>query len=131
MKIKDLEGYELVNGRYVKKKKYNKYRNTKKTIDDIVFDSEKEAKYYTQLMLLKKAKEITDFERQVKMPIEVNGVHIAFYILDFKIFYPDGSVRYIDIKAQDNKSKKWITTDVFKLKKKLIEAIYKIKIELL
>ena len=61
MKIKDLEGYELVNGRYVKKKKYNKYRNTKKTIDDIVFDSEKEAKYYKQLMLLKKAKEITEF----------------------------------------------------------------------
>lgn len=133
MNIKDLkkEGFILKNGKWVKKGSYNKYRNTKKKVDGISFDSEKEANYYSQLILLEKAKEITKFERQVKMPIEVNDIHIAYYILDFKVYYPDGSIKYIDIKAQDKKTKKWITTDVFKLKKKLIEAIYKIKIELI
>jgi len=131
--IKDLEkqGYILKNGRLVKKSKYNKYRNTKKSVDGLSFDSTKEAEYYTQLKLLKKSKEITKFERQVKMPIEVNGVHIAYYVLDFKVYYPDGNIRYVDVKGKDKKSGKWITTDVFKLKKKLVEAIYKIKIELI
>ena len=133
MNIKDLEkeGFVLKNGKWVKNSSYNKYRNTKKKVDGISFDSEKEANYYSQLKLLERANEIVKFERQVKMPIEINNIHIANYILDFKVYYPDGSVKYVDIKAQDKKTKKWITTDVFKLKKKLIEAIYKIKIELI
>jgi hypothetical protein len=133
MNIKDLQeqGYVLKNGNWVKKGSYNKYRNSKKKVDDIIFDSEKEANYYSQLKILERAKEIIKFEHQVKMPIEINGVHIAFYILDFQVFYPDGIIRYIDIKALDKKTNKWITTDVFKIKKKLIEAIYKIKIELI
>ena len=65
------------------------------------------------------------------MPIEINGIHIAYYIIDFKVYYPNGNIKHIDIKAKDKKTNKWITTDVFKLKKKLIEAIYKIKIELI
>ena len=99
MNIKDLkkEGFILKNGKWVKKGSYNKYRNTKKKVDGISFDSEKEANYYSQLILLEKAKEITKFERQVKMPIEVNDIHIAYYILDFKVYYPDGSIKYIDI----------------------------------
>jgi hypothetical protein len=133
MNIKDLEkeGFVLKNGKWVKKRSYNKYRNTKKKVDGINFDSEKEANYYAKLKLLERANEIVKFERQVKMPIEINDIHIAYYILDFKVYYPNGDIKYIDIKAQDKKTKKWITTDVFKLKKKLIEAIYKIKIELI
>tara|TARA_R110002153_G_scaffold191945_1_gene345256 strand:+ start:222 stop:623 length:402 start_codon:yes stop_codon:yes gene_type:complete len=133
MNIKDLEkeGFILQNGKWVKKRSYNKYRNTKTKIDGINFDSQKEANYYSQLKLLERANEILKFERQVKMPIEVNGFHIAFYILDFKVYYPCGNIEHIDIKAKDKKTNKWITTDVFKLKKKLIEAIYKIKIILI
>jgi hypothetical protein len=133
MNIKDLEkeGFILKNGKWVKKRSYNKYRNSKTKIDGINFDSQKEADYYSKLKLLERAKEIVKFERQVKMPIEINGIHIAYYILDFKVYYPNGNIKHIDIKAKDKKTNKWITTDVFKLKKKLIEAIYKIKIELI
>lgn len=133
MNIKDLEkeGFILKNGKWVKKRSYNKYRNTKTKIDGINFDSQKEADYYSTLKLLERAKEIVKFERQVKMPIEVNNIHIAYYVLDFKVYYPNGNIKHIDIKAKDKKTNKWITTDVFKLKKKLIEAIYKIKIELI
>lgn len=125
------KGYSLKNGKLVKDKKpYNKYRNSKITVDEITFDSVKEAEYYGKLKLRKKSGEIIDFEMQVKMPIEINGIHICYYLLDFKVLYPDGSIDFIDIKGKDKKSGKFITTDVFKLKKKLVEAFYKIKIKM-
>ncbi len=125
------KGYSLKNGKLVKNKKpYNKYRNSKKKVDEITFDSIKEAEYYGKLKLLKKSGEIDDFKIQVRLPIEINGVHICYYVLDFQIFYPDGSVEFIDIKGKDKKSGKFITTDVFKLKKKLVEAFYKVKIKM-
>ena len=100
MNIKDLEkeGFVLKNGKWVKNRSYNKYRNTKKTVDGINFDSEKEANYYSKLKLLERANEILKFERQVKMPIEINDIHISYYILDFKVYYPNGDIKYIDIK---------------------------------
>jgi hypothetical protein len=113
----------------VPKKPYNKYGNRKIIIDEITFDSEKEGRYYERLKLLKLSGEIKDFKRQVKYDIAINGIHIAYYILDFEVENPDGIKEYIDVKAL-TKQGKWITTDVFSLKKKLVEAIYKIKIKL-
>ena len=44
----------------------NKYFNTKtKASDGIVFDSRKEARRYEQLLLLQRAGEITDLQRQI------------------------------------------------------------------
>jgi hypothetical protein len=136
--LKDWEskGFQIVDGKLVPtgkkgggKKPYNKYRNNRVEIDGIKFDSEKEGRFYTQLKLRKKAGEVKDFQRQVPFAIEVNGIHIAKYLLDFQVEYPDGRIDYIDIKAK-TKEGKWITTDTFKLKKKLVEAIYKIEIKL-
>jgi len=61
--------------------------------------------------------------------IRVNDKHIAKYFLDFKVINLDGTINYYDVKGKDKVSGKWITTDVFILKKKLVEAIYGIKIE--
>jgi hypothetical protein len=125
------QGFILRNGVFVSKQKKSKYRNTKITIDGLQFDSIKEGNYYTQLKLLKKSGGIIDFERQLKFDIHVNSIHIANYFLDFKVIYPDGKIEYIDIKGQDKKTKGFIKTDVFSLKKKLVEAIYGIKIKIL
>lgn len=114
----------------VKKKGKSKYRNRKKEVDGITFDSEKEAKMYATYKLLKRSGEIKSFERQVKMPITINNKHIANYFLDFKVEYSDGRIEYIDVKAKDKETQKWITTDVFQLKKKLVQAIYGIEIKL-
>ena len=95
----------------------NKYRNNKV------------AKFYSDLVIKKKANLIADFERQVQYDIRVNNIHIAKYFLDFKVINLDGSINYYDVKGKDKISGKWITTDVFALKKKLVEAIYGIKIE--
>lgn len=123
-------GFILKNGKFISKSKSSKYGNNKVEVDGFLFDSTKEANYYSRLKMLKKGKEILDFERQVKFPIEVNNIHISNYFLDFKIVNLDNSIEYIDVKGQDAKTKKWITTDVFALKKKLVEAIYGITIKI-
>lgn len=46
--------------------KHNKYGSKKIEIDGIVFDSKKEAKRYQELMLLEKAGEIQNLQRQVR-----------------------------------------------------------------
>ena len=116
------------DGKVVSRKK-NKYRNQKVEVDGITFHSRKEAKFYSDLLIKKNAKLITDFEKQVQYDIRVNDIHIAKYFLDFKVINLDGSINYYDVKGKDKVSGKWITTDVFALKKKLVEAIYGIKIE--
>lgn len=44
----------------------NKYKNHKITVDNIKFDSKKEANRYFELRLLEKAGKIADLQRQVK-----------------------------------------------------------------
>jgi hypothetical protein len=51
--------------------------------------------------------------------------------LDFEIENNYGSFEYIDIKGKDIKSNKFIKTSVFAIKKRLVEAIYHIKITIL
>ena len=72
----------------------NKYGSKKIEVDGIVFDSKKEAKRYSELLLLEKAGEISDLQRQVKYVLipaqyaEVNGKRKCIerecvYISDF------------------------------------------------
>jgi DNA-binding protein len=67
---------------------------------------------------------------QVKYNITVNKIHIANYFLDFLVENNDGSFDYIDIKGKDTKTNKFVKTGVFALKKRLVEAIYGIKISM-
>lgn len=125
------KGFQLVDGKIVKKQdtKGKKFGNKKVVVDGISFDSTKESVHYGKLKLLKQAGEIEDFFCQVKFSIDVNNKHIANYFLDFEVWHIDGSKEFIDIKGFDTKKKKYITTDVFQLKKKLVEAIYGITIK--
>jgi len=105
-----------------KEEKLSKYRVAKKadrTYNNILFDSVKEMNYYKDLQLLQKAGEIVFFLRQV--PFDLPGG--VTYRVDFVEFYPDGSVRFIDVKG--------IETDMFIMKKKQVEALYPVKIIIL
>ena len=131
------KGFDMVDGKLVKvidvkpeKKKPSKYRNRKMEVDGINFDSEKEAQRYSVYKLLKKKGDIKNFSCQVKFPITMNGIHIANYFLDFQVEYADGTIDYVDVKGKDTATQKWITTDVFQLKKKLVQAQYGITIKL-
>lgn len=98
-----------------------KYRAIPTVVDGIRFDSRREAERYSVLRLLVKSGEISNLELQVKYPIEVNGQHICTYIADFRYF--------------DCLKREWITEDakgmktpVYRLKKKLVKAVYDVEI---
>ena len=107
-----------------KKIKKGKYKSKAKWVDGIYFHSTKEANYYGTLKLQLKAGEIKDFRRQVKFKITINNIHITSYICDFIVYNWDGTRRIIDVKSKFTK-----TLAPYKIKKKLMEALYNIKIE--
>lgn len=100
----------------------SKYNNQKTVVDGIEFDSKKEAEYYCQLKLLKKAGEIKDIGLQPRFELqpafEKNGVKYRpiTYIADFVITNNDGTTEIVDVKG--------VETQVFKIKQKLFEYMY-------
>jgi len=82
------------------------------------FDSKKEARYFDELQLRIKAKEVIFFLRQV--PFHLPGKVV--YRIDFQEFHSDGTVHFIDVKGFD--------TPMGKLKRKQVEHLYPVKIEL-
>ena len=110
-------------GRYPKKDKIHKYRARKTLYSGILFDSKKEANRCAELDLLKKAGKIVKYELQPRFDVIVNDKFICFYKADFKVFYKDRE-EIEDVKGY----KKGQAYQMFRLKVKLIEAIYGIKI---
>ena len=94
----------------------NKYSNKKTEHNGIYYHSKKEAGEAAELDLRKQAGDIKDWERQVKISLDVNGYHIANYFIDFVIYHNDESKEYLEIKGFE--------TEVWRLKWKLFEALY-------
>jgi hypothetical protein len=108
----------------------HKYGAIPTTIDGIRFASKKEAGRYLELRLLEKAGEIRGLELQPKFPLLVPvkgrmGVYetIGKYIADFRYRAgKDGLLVIEDVKSTGTK------TTVYRLKKRMVEAIYGIEI---
>ena len=104
------------------KPKKSKYGNKKVKIDGHTFDSKREAEYYQELKIMKKAGYIHGFELQpvflLQEAFTKNGKrHQAIkYIADFKVIQEDGRVDIVDVKGHE--------TQVFRIKRKLFEARY-------
>lgn len=131
MKVEDFrKKFSLKDGKVVSKSKSSKFGNVKIEIDGHIFDSKKESEFYGSLKIKKQAGLIKDFQMQVKYDIIVNNIQIAKYFLDFLVEHNNGTIEYIDIKGKDKKTNKFIKTGVFALKKRLVEAIYGIKISM-
>jgi hypothetical protein len=97
----------------------SKYRNIKTEVDGIVFDSKAEAKRYAELRLLEKANEISDLRLQPKFNCKIHGQKICTYRADFD-YYVGGQWVVEDVKG--------FRTPLYRLKKKLVEALYGIEI---
>jgi hypothetical protein len=86
------------------------------------FPSQKEARFYDQLVLLKehggqgKHGPLVFFLRQVPFHLP-GGVK---YVVDFQLFWYDGTIEFVDVKGHRTKE--------FIRNKKLVEALYPIKI---
>lgn len=104
-----------------------KYGNRKVHLDGHVFDSAREAKYYADHRLLEKAGEITQLEVHPVFKLVVNGVKIGRYTADLAFREKSGRYRVIDVKSPVT-----ARTEAFRLRKRLVEAIYPhIEIEVL
>lgn len=108
--------------------KKNKFNAKKVIIDGFIFDSQKEGRRYNVLKQLKKGSLAVDrvvrIELQPRYDIVVNEKKIGFYKADFRVTYSDGSIEIEDVKGL----KKGSAYQLFRLKKKLVEAIYNIQI---
>lgn len=106
----------------------NKFGAIKTIVDDIKFDSKKEANYYSLLLLQKKAKNEADrvvsIELQPRYDIIINKQKIGFYKADFRVNYRFGRTEIVDVKGL----KKGSAYQLFRLKKKIVEALYNIEI---
>lgn len=120
LRINDLpEKYRKLIEDKVAPKNLSKYRAKRVEVDGYKFDSQKEAKRYVELKLLKVVGDVSFFVRQPMLDIGAGTVYKA----DFLVFWSDGHYSVEDVKG--------FKTDMFKLKKKLVESKFPFKIELL
>jgi hypothetical protein len=106
-----------------RKKKPSKYRNRRTLYQGVRFDSQKEANRYQELLWMEQAKLIRKIELQPRYDLVVNGHKLGFYKADFR--YEEmatSSVIVEDVKSPATK------TAVYRLKKKLVKALYGVEI---
>lgn len=108
--------------------KQNKYKNTKVEYKGIKFDSIKEMKHYQLLEYLQRIGEIKELKLQVpyelipKYKINNKTVRKTTYIADFTyITTKDDKLHIVDTKG--------FKTDVYRLKKKMVEYKYGVEVE--
>lgn len=98
--------------------KTNKYKAKPAKRKEKRFDSQAEARYYDRLVIEQDNGRVDFFLRQV--PFDLPGG--VKYRADFMVFYSDGAVKIIDVKG--------VETAGFKLKKKQVEELYPVEIEI-
>lgn len=92
--------------------------NAKPTVrNGVRYASKAEARYAAALENRKRAGEVLFALEQV--PIRLPGG--TKYVVDFLVFEADGTVRFVDVKGYE--------TETFRIKKREIEALYPIEIE--
>ena len=91
----------------------------------VYFNSTAKADRYLQLVEFVSDKLITDLELNPQLPVVVNNVRIADYVADFRYvtLEPNNHRGYVVIESVVG-----VTTDTYKLKKRLAEVTYGIKI---
>lgn len=107
--------------RAMRRLRSGKYFAIKTVVDGIMFASKAEAGRYVELRLMVRSGLIENLELQPRFPIIVAGKKICVYIADFRYrFTRSGELITEDVKG--------VRTPVYRIKKKLVEAIYKITI---
>jgi len=94
----------------------------RRTVDGVTFASQKEAHRYLELRASLRTGLITDLELQPRFPLYVSNVKIGTYIADFRYRSKAGEIVIEDVKSAGTK------TAVYRLKKKIFEAMYPFKI---
>jgi len=93
-----------------------KYHAIRTNVDGVWFASKAEAARYEELLLLERGGIITGLILQPAFPIQIGTKKICKYIADFQYTLKDGSTVVEDVKG--------VKTPIYRLKKKLVEAVY-------
>lgn len=110
----------------VEKVSRNKYGAQKTEVDGLVFDSKKESTIWLKLRRMEESGVIKNLVRQTSLDFFIDGKKMFTYKPDMEYDDLDGKHHYIDVKGAITAK-----NPTFRLKKKIIEAYYKITIELL
>ena len=100
---------------------YRKYGNRKVWLDNILFQSVHEADRYKELIMLQSAGLITELELQPRFKIVIEGQKICTYIADFRYLSTETGQRITE-------DAKGYPTPEYKIKKKLVRALYGIEV---
>jgi hypothetical protein len=117
-----------------KPKKQSKYKNKKTVVNGITFDSQREAMRWSLLLALQNAGRISGLQRQVRYPYVLYAAKPTScttqymlrigkqrcYIADF-VYYNGAGLRVVE-------DSKGFRTKEYRAKKKIVEALYGIKI---
>ena len=103
----------------LRRNKYGVAPKADRTVLGIVFDSKKEANRYGELRLLERFGKIANLKLQPEFACVVNGKKVCKYTADFRYTTPSGEV-IEDVKG--------VKTTVYRIKKKLVEALFGIEI---
>ena len=95
----------------------HKYRAIPTVVDGIRFASKLQARLYGELVLQRDHGDVAYFLMQAPIHLPGGGK----LVVDFLVVHRDGRVRYIDAKG--------VETAVFKAKRRVVEALYPIRIE--
>ena len=109
------------------RQKRNKYGAKRTEVDGVTFDSQAEAIYIQELKILERQNIIRDLELQRVFPLVVNEIRIGEYRADAVFFdIENDRTRVHDVKGGDATA-----TKEFKLKAKLMLALYGIVVEII
>ena len=105
----------------MKRNKYGVSPKSERTYKGTVYASKLGMQYRQHLDLKIKANLVKSYTEQVPFRIVINERKICVYKLDFEVHYTDGRVEYIDVKG--------VLTAIYRLKKKLVEAMFGVTIK--
>ncbi len=91
-----------------------------RTYKGILYHSRAEALYAQQLDILQMTGHIRIWKRQVKYPLQINGIHCGDYVADFQVFKGHTPPEVVDVKGHQ--------TAESRLKIALMKAIYGIEV---
>lgn len=102
--------------------KRNKYGAKPTVVDGLRFHSKRESQHYVKLRKELAEGKISNLELQPVYPITINGTKICKYIADFR-YIRDGSEIVEDVKGMD--------TQLSKIKRKLVKALYGVDVQVI
>ncbi len=94
-----------------------KFNNVPTIVDGVRFDSKKEARRWGELLAMHKAGRITALQRQVRIPIRLNGVVVCRYVADF-VYIANGQRVIEDVKSPITRM-----NPVYRLKRRMLAAM--------